>query len=78
MSDTPDTVELPVGPPNAMLPGVAALLLQRGCAPERLDDALQELGHTTLPTTLREAVAHVDAAIAQLDARTIETTASDE
>jgi hypothetical protein len=60
-----------------MLPGVAALLLQRGCPDDRLDEALDGLSATQLPTTLTEAVEHADRAVASLNARPpIDTTAT--
>jgi len=47
----------------SMLPGVAALLLQRGCPEDRLDEVVQTMINWPMPTTLSEAVEHADNAI---------------
>ena len=49
-----------------LLPGVAALLLARGCDEYRLDEALAMMTNWALPATLTEAVEHADNAIAEL------------
>lgn len=65
MTDHDDEIP-PTNDSVAWIPGVAALMLTRGCPEDRLDEALAQLGHTRLPRTLQEAVEHVDRAITQL------------
>lgn len=52
---------------NPGLSGVAALLLQRGCPVERLEEAWEILRTWSLPATVSESVSHVDRAISLLN-----------
>jgi hypothetical protein len=49
-----------------MIPGVAALMLARGCPEERLDECFQLMGEWPTATTCGQAVRDVDLAISLL------------
>lgn len=56
-----------------MIPGIAALLLARGCPEDQLDVCLDIMGEWPAPTSPSQAVRDADLAISKL---TIDTTAT--
>jgi hypothetical protein len=56
-----------------MIPGIAALLLARGCPEDQLDECFAMMGEWAAPTSPAQAVRDADLAISKL---TIDTTAT--